>query len=184
MNIFFQLFASFFKIGLFLFGGGYAMLPLLEHEIVDKKGWASNEEMLDIYALAQCTPGVIAVNTATKIGYKIGGIIGAAFATVGVVMPSLIIITTISSVLESFAAIKQVQSALAGIRAAACAMMVATLIKLGKAGIKDWIGGAIFVAALAASVFFGVSPVWLVLAAIFAGVFSGKMKEKRGEKND
>lgn len=181
MNIFLQLFASFFKIGLFMFGGGYAMLPLLEHEIVDKKGWASNEELLDMYALAQCTPGVIAVNTATKTGYKIAGMVGAICATVGVVTPSLIIIVAISSMLENFAAIREVQSVLSGIRVAACAMMVATLIKLGKAGIKDWIGAAIFIAVLIASVFFGVSPVWMVLAAIFAGVFSGKAKEKRGE---
>lgn len=166
-----------------MFGGGYAMLPLLEHEIIDKKGWATNEELLDMYALAQCTPGVIAVNTATKTGYKIKGIIGAIFATVGVVMPSLIIIIIISSALESFAELAAVQSVLSGIRVAACAMMVATIIKLGKAGIKDWIGALIFAAVFVASVFFGVSPVWLVLAAIFAGIFSGKAKEKRGENH-
>lgn len=182
MNICLQLFISFFKLGLLMFGGGYAMLPLLEHEIVDKKGWINSEELLDMYALAQCTPGVIAVNTATKTGYKMKGIIGAIFATVGVVTPSIIIITVISTALESFAAIKEVQSILSGIRVAACAMMVATLIKLGKAGIKDWVGAIIFAAVFVASVFFGVSPVWLVLGAIFAGIFSGKAKEKRGEK--
>ena len=184
MSIYLQLFISFFKLGLLMFGGGYAMLPLLEHEIVDKKGWINNEELLDMYALAQCTPGGIAVNTATKTGYKIKGVLGAVCSTVGVVMPSLIIVVIISTVLESFAAIKEVQSVLSGIRVAACAMMVVTLIKLGKAGIKDWIGAAIFAAVFAASVFFGVSPVWLVLAAIFAGIFSGRSKEKRGENRE
>ena len=119
MSIYLQLFISFFKLGLLMFGGGYAMLPLLEHEIVDKKGWINNEELLDMYALAQCTPGVIAVNTATKTGYKIKGVLGAVCSTVGVVMPSLIIVVIISTVLESFAAIKEVQSVLSGIRVAA-----------------------------------------------------------------
>lgn len=176
MDPLFKLFFSFCKIGVLMFGGGYAMLPVLEHEIVDKQKWMTSEEMLDLYALAQCTPGVIAVNTATKTGYKIKGITGALFATVGVIAPSFFIILFLSGVLESYAAVEAVQKMLAGIRIASCAMMINTLIKLGKAGIRDWIGGMIFTAALIASFGFGLSPVWLVLLAIFAGIGTGRLK--------
>lgn len=178
MKLCFQLFFSFFKLGFIMFGGGYAMLPILEHEVIDRRHWMDEEEMLDLYALAQCTPGVIAVNTATKTGYKIKGILGALFATIGVVIPSLIIIIAVSVLLKNLSAVEEVNNILAGIRVAACAMMVNTLIKLGKAGIKDWLGAVIFLAALVASFFFGVSPVWLVLIAIFVGIFSGKVRKE------
>lgn len=177
MNIFFQLFLSFFKLGFIMFGGGYAMLPILEHEVIDRRGWMTEEEILDLYALAQCTPGVIAVNTATKTGYKVKGTLGALCATVGVVTPSLIIIIAISMLLENLSAIQEVQNILSGIRVASCAMMMNTLIKLGKAGIKDWFGAVLFVSALVASVIFNISPMWLVLIAIFAGIGYGRIRK-------
>ncbi len=180
MNPLFQLFFSFCKIGVLMFGGGYAMLPVLEHEVVDQRKWLTSEEILDLYALAQCTPGVIAVNTATKTGYKVKGIPGALFATVGVIAPSFFIILFLSSVLESLSTIAAVQKMLAGIRIASCAMMINTLLKLGKAGIRDWIGGAIFALALIGSFVFDLSPVWLVLFAIFAGIITVRLK---GGKN-
>ena len=176
MNICIQLFLSFAKLGVLMFGGGYAMLPILEHEVIDRKKWLTAEEVLDLYALAQCTPGVIAVNTATKTGYKMKGVSGAFAATVGVIAPSFLIILVLSGVLRSFSSVPQVQSVLAGIRIASCAMMVNTLIKLGKAGIKDWIGGCIFVLALIATFVFDLSPAWLVLLAIFAGIGTDLLK--------
>ena len=172
MNEYLELFLSFSKIGILMFGGGYAMLPILEHEIIDRRKWMNEEEMLDLYALAQCTPGVIAVNTATKTGYKVKGVLGALFSTLGVILPSFIIVIIISTVLDNFSAIEAVQNVLSGIRIAACAMMVNTLIKLAKAGIKDIIGIILFIAVFLASFFLKVSPVWCVLAAIFIGIFS------------
>lgn len=176
MNLNLQLFLSFAKLGVLMFGGGYAMLPILEHEVVDRQKWLTPEEVLDLYALAQCTPGVIAVNTATKTGYKMKGVSGALAATVGVIAPSFFIILILSGVLKTFSSVPQVQSMLAGIRIASCAMMVNTLLKLGKAGIKDWIGGTVFILALVASFWFGLSPVWLVLLAIFAGIGADLLK--------
>lgn len=169
-----ELFLSFAKLGVLMFGGGYAMLPILEHEIITRRKWLTEEEVLDLYALAQCTPGVIAVNTATKTGYKIKGTLGALFATVGVIVPSFIIVIIISTVLENFSAIESVQNILSGIRVASCAMMVNTLIKLGKAGIKDVIGIILFIAVFLSSLIFGLSPAWAVFVAIFVGIFSEK----------
>ena len=182
MKEYFELFFSFCYIGLFMFGGGYAMLPLLEHVIVDKKKWLTHEEILDLYALAQCTPGVVAVNTATKTGYKIKGTIGALFATVGVIVPSFIIIVIISMVLKSFSEIEQVSSMLTGIRIAACAMIINTLIKLMKAGIKGWIGVLVFAAAVVLALILKVQPVWIVLMGIFVGIASEKFRKKEDKK--
>lgn len=165
------------KIGTFMFGGGYAMLPLLEHEIVEKKKWLTNEEILDLYALAQCTPGVIAVNTATKTGYKIKGVLGALFATVGVVFIPFIIVIIISSVLKNFSEIEQVKNVLMGIRIAACAMMVNTIVKMLKAGIRNTFGGVIFAFAFIAA-FLGVSPVVLIICAISVGLLFCREEEK------
>lgn len=182
MNIYIQLFISFCKIGALMFGGGYAMLPILEHEIVDKKQWFTNEEILDLYALAQCTPGVIAVNTATKVGYKIKGIIGAIISTIGVILPSFLIIIGISVFLKSFSYISYIQNILSGIRIAACAMMVNTLIKLMKAGIKDKIGLIIFFIAAILAIILKVQSVWLVCLAICSGIICGNIK--RSKNND
>ena len=118
MPLLLDLFCAFFRIGLFTFGGGYAMLPLLQREIVEKKKWATEEEMLDYFAVGQCTPGVIAVNTATFVGFKEKKLSGAIFATLGIVSPSLVIITVIAALLSNFAHIAAVQNAFAGIRVA------------------------------------------------------------------
>ena len=106
MKEYIDLVVTFFKIGIMTFGGGYAMLPMIQREVVEKRGWATEEEILNYYAIGQCTPGVIAVNTATFIGDKRKGILGGFLATLGVVMPSLIIISVIAAVLNNFAAIR------------------------------------------------------------------------------
>ena len=118
MNEYLELVVAFFKIGIMTFGGGYAMLPMIQREVVEKRGWATEEEILNYYAIGQCTPGVIAVNTATFIGDSRKGVIGGFLATFGVVLPSLIIISVIAALLNNFAEIEAVQHALAGIRVA------------------------------------------------------------------
>lgn len=126
------LFATFFKIGAFTFGGGYAMIPLIQREIVDKKQWATNEDLLDIIAIAESTPGPIAVNAATFIGSKIDGFFGALFATLGVVLPSFITILAVSFAIAQFEHIKIVQYAFTGIRAAVLALIIRALAAMYK----------------------------------------------------
>ena len=136
MKTLIDLFFTFCRIGGLTFGGGYAMLPIIQKEIVEEKKWATEEEVLDYYAVGQCTPGIIAVNTATFIGYKVHGIIGAIVATLGVVFPSLIIITIIAALLKNFANYSIVQHAFSGIRVVVIALIVSAILKLAKTSIK------------------------------------------------
>lgn len=182
-----QLFVSFFKVGLFTFGGGYAMLPILQREVVEKRGWATEEELLDCYAIGQCTPGVIAVNTATYIGFKRKNGLGSALATAAVVLPSLIIISLIAMFLRSFADNAYVQYAFLGIRIAVAVLVCDALIKLYKKGVKGAFSNGIFAVALLYSLlpdFFPVlgkfvSPVWVVLAAIVLGIILARREAHR-----
>ena len=129
MNKLLSLFVSFAKVGVMTFGGGYAMIPILEREVVDNHGWVSREEMMDYYAVGQCTPGVIAVNTATFIGYKIAGVPGGIVATLGVVFPSVVIISIIAGILTTFADIPAVKSAFAAIRVCVCVLGLRFLLR-------------------------------------------------------
>ena len=178
MKLLLELFASFFRIGLFTFGGGYAMLPMLQREVVEKKKWVTEEEVLDCYAIGQCTPGVIAVNTATFVGYKQGGFWGGLFATLGVVCPSIIIITVIALVLSSFASNPYVVHAFGGIRLAVAVLALMAVVKLYKSGVKGAFGNALFVATFLCSVLFDVSPVIFVLIAIVLGVVLALVNRK------
>ena len=148
MNIYGDLFLTFAKVGVCTFGGGYAMLPILQREVVEKKGWATDGELTDYFAVGQCTPGIIAVNTATFIGYKYKGIPGGVLATLGLVFPSLVIITAIAAFLSSFADIPVVQHALAGINAAVVALIASSVQKLGKSTLKNGAAIAIFLCVL------------------------------------
>jgi len=166
-----DLFCAFFRIGLFTFGGGYAMLPLLQREIVEKKKWATEEEMLDYFAVGQCTPGVIAVNTATFVGFKEKKLSGAIFATLGVVSPSLVIITVIAALLSNFAHIAAVQNAFAGIRVAVCVLILNSIVKLWKKSVVDKLTFAVFLAVFIGSVLLShVSPVVFIVAAAVLGI--------------
>ena len=165
-----SLFLSFAKVGVMTFGGGYAMLPMLQREIVDARGWATEEELAAYYAIGQCTPGVIAVNTATFIGQKLGGAVCAAAATLGVIFPSLVIITVIAAVLQNFAELPAVRNAFAGIRVCVCALILNAVIKLWKKAVVDVPTLVIFLAVLALAVFTKLSPVVFVVAAALAGV--------------
>lgn len=179
MKKLFDLFWTFCKIGALTFGGGYAMLPLIQREIVENKKWSTEKEILDYYAVGQCTPGVIAVNTATFIGYKLRGIIGGIVATLGVIFPSIVIILIIATFLQNFADLAIVQSAFAGIRVAVVALIITTVVKLIKSSIKDYLGVIIAIIAFVISAFIGLSPVYVVIAAALTGFIS---KGLRGDK--
>ena len=179
MKELFDLFWTFCKIGALTFGGGYAMLPLIQREIVENKKWSTEKEILDYYAVGQCTPGVIAVNTATYIGYKLRGIIGGIVATLGVIFPSIVIILIIATFLQNFADLAIVQSAFAGIRVAVVALIITTVVKLIKSSIKDYLGVIIAIIAFVISAFIGLSPVYVVIAAALTGFIS---KGLRGDK--
>lgn len=166
-----ELFLTFAKVGVCTFGGGYAMLPILEREVVERKHWAKSEELMDYYAIGQCTPGVIAVNVATFLGKKYKGVIGGIVATVGVVFPSILIITAIAALISNFADLIWVQNAFAGIRVCVCVLIFNAVMKLWKKAIIDKFTTLIFLLIFLGSVFLNVSPVVYVVLAAAAGLF-------------
>ena len=178
MKICFELFLIFAKIGAVTFGGGYAMLPILQTELVDKRHWVTQDDLTDYFAIGQCTPGVIAVNTATFVGNKLAGIPGALFATVGVVVPSMIIITIIAAFISNFADLQIVKSAFAGIRVCVCVLIFTSVVKLFKGAVKDIPAFAVYLAVLVLAVFTNVSIALLVVAAGVAGVIIKSVKKE------
>lgn len=165
-----DLFLAFARVGVLTFGGGYAMIPMLEREIVDRHGWVSSEELMDYYAVGQCTPGIIAVNTATFVGYSVAGVPGGIVATLGVVFPSLIIITLIAGILTNFADIPAVRSAFAGIRVCVCVLIFNAVVKLWKKAVPDKAALVLCLAVFLLSMFLDVSPVVFVLLCAAAGI--------------
>lgn len=175
MKMLFELFLSFAKVGVMTFGGGYAMLPILQREVVDSKGWVSEEELMDYYAVGQCTPGVIAVNTATFVGRKMAGIAGGIVATLGVVFPSLVIISVIAGILTNFADIPAVKSAFAAVRVCVCVLIFNAVTKLWKKAVVDKATLAIFVIVFALSLIVDVSPAVYVVFCCAAGILLTRM---------
>ena len=169
MNLF-ALFIAFARVGVMTFGGGYAMIPILEREIVDKHSWASSEELMDYYAVGQCTPGVIAVNTATFIGQKCAGTVGGVVATLGVVFPSLVIICVIAGILTNFADSPAVKSAFAGIRVCVCVLIFNAVVKLWKSAVPDKGALCLCLGVFVLSVFLDISPVVYVVVCAAAGI--------------
>ncbi len=165
-----QLFSSFFRIGLLSFGGGYAMLPILQREVVDKRGWATEEELADYYAVGQCTPGIIMVNTATFIGYKEKGVLGGIVATLSAVLAPFCIILLIAALLRNFADMPVVKNAFAGVRVCVAVLIFRAVLKLYKSAVPDRWAFGIFFVVLFVSILLPVSPVLLVLASGLAGV--------------
>ena len=186
MNIYLDLFWTFAKIGACTFGGGYAMLPILQRELVEKRGWASEEELSDYFAIGQCTPGIIAVNTATFVGHKQKGAAGGVTATLGLVFPCLVIIMVVAAFLQNFAELPVVVHAFNGVRACVCALILSSVLKLRKSSVVDGPTTAIFAAVLVLAVVgnfvtmpegpagavlgFATSPIVLVVAAGVAGL--------------
>ena len=157
-------------MGAVTFGGGYAMLPILQREIVENKKWGTEEELADYYAIGQCTPGVIAVNVATFIGRKVAGNLGGVVATLGVVFPSVVIITLLAGVIEYYSSLEWVKHAFAGIRVCVCVLIFNAVLKLFKKSIIDFKTMAIYLIILACSFIFNISPVIFVIAAGIAGI--------------
>ncbi len=170
MKLLLQLFLTFAKVGVMTFGGGYAMLPILQREIVDNKGWAKEEELMDYFAIGQCTPGIIAVNTATFVGQKTKGILGGIVATLGIVFPSLVIISLLAGVIEAFSHIVWVQHAFGGIRICVCVLILNAVMKLYTKAAVDIPTFLIFLIVTLGSYFLPVSPVIFVAIAAVAGI--------------
>lgn len=165
-----ELFLTFAKIGVMTFGGGMAMLPILEREVVQNKHWATEEELVDYFAIGQCTPGIIAVNTATFVGQKRKGAMGGITATFGVVFPSLVIITILAGLITNFAHLAWVQNAFAGIQVCVCVLILNAVLKLLKKSVVDKRTAVIFVIVLLGNMLLSVSPVWFVLLSAMSGI--------------
>ena len=201
MNIYLDLFLTFARVGAATFGGGYAMLPILQREVVEKKGWSSNEELTDYFAIGQCTPGIIAVNTSIFIGYKRKGVAGGVAAALGVVTPSVIVITLIAAFLANFADYPVVRHALAGVNACVVALIGNSVLNLSKSNLKNAAQIGIFLAVLLLGALEGLvspvpgtgaakalellsSPVTLVVLSAIAGLllFTRKPEREEGER--
>ena len=178
MKEYWTLFWTFCRIGGLTFGGGYAMLPMLEKEVVERHHWTTQDQLLDYFAIGQCTPGLIAVNTATFIGYNRRGVLGAIIATLGVVFPSFVIISLISAVLSNFAHIAMVQHAFSGIRVAVCGLILQAVIKLLKSSVKNAMGWILLALTFLAVVLFDLSPVIVVVAAALTGILASRGRQK------
>lgn len=165
-----EIFTAFFKIGCFTFGGGYAMIPLIEKEIVENKRWVTDEEVVDVFAVAQSMPGAIAINTSTFIGYKIAGRKGAVIATFGVVLPSFIIITLIAAFFGKFQDNPLVKAAFDGIRPVIVGLILMAAIKMAKASIKDKTGAIITAASTILIVFFDIHAILTIIGGVLIGL--------------
>ena len=177
-----DMFFTFARIGGLTFGGGYAMLPMLQKEVVEKRGWATEDELMDYYAVGQCTPGVIAVNTATFIGSKQKGILGSIFATAGVISPSILIIGIIAAFIRNFAELAAVKNAFAGIRVCVCVLIFNAVAKLYKKAVIDLPTTVIFVLVFLGSVLFDVSPAVYVVLSGAAGILIRNLGAGKGGK--
>ena len=197
MNKYLDLFLTFAKIGVCTFGGGYAMLPIMQRELVENKGWTTEDQLADYYAVGQCTPGVIAVNSATFVGSAKAGIAGGIIATLGVVFPSIVIILVIAAFLSNFMHIQWVIHAFNGIRAGVVALILTSVIKLFKGAVKDWPTRIIYIAVLllaaggaflpmpggvlGAVLGYVCSPVLLVILSGVVGALIRRGKEGKGK---
>lgn len=174
-----QLFLTFLKIGAFTFGGGYAMIPLIQREVVDNRHWVSEKDILDVVAIAESTPGPIAINAATFIGFKVAGNLGALCATLGVVLPSFCIIVAVSYVLEAFQHLRAVRYAFWGIRAGVLALILKALWSLYKQCDKDCFSYAIMALAFAAVAFLHLSAIAVILACAALGILAFQMRRAK-----
>ena len=174
-----KVFAAFFRIGAFTFGGGIAMIPLIQREAVEKNKWVTDEDILEIIAIAESTPGPIAINSATFVGYRVGGVLGSVFATLGVVLPSFLIILALSFVLEQFQELKAVQYAFQGIRAGVLALLIKSLWTMYKKSPKGWpayvaMGGAFVLTAVC-----GVNLIFVIIGCAVFGLVTARLLERR-----
>ena len=177
-----QLFVTFFKIGAFTFGGGYAMIPLIQKEAVEKKKWVTDDDILEIIAIAESTPGPIAINSATFVGYRTCGVLGAACATFGVVLPSFAIILAISYVLNEFQNIQAIQYAFNGIRAGVLALLFKALWSMFKKSPKGWVAYVVMAAAFVLTAFLKVNVLYVVIGCAVFGLITALLADRRAAK--
>ena len=175
------LFLTFFKIGAFTFGGGYAMIPLIQREIVEKHGWMEDEDILDIFAIAESTPGSIAINAATFVGWRVAGFWGAALATTGVVLPSFVIILLISFLFNEFANYPVVKYAFAGIRAGVLALLVKALWTMYKKSPKGWAAYIVMAAAFVLTAIFDFNVIFVLIGCAVFGLVTSSIMERRAK---
>ena len=183
----FQVFFTFFRIGAFTFGGGYAMIPLIQNEAVEKHHWVTDDDILEIIAIAESTPGPIAINSATFVGYRAAGVLGSVAATLGVVLPSFVIILLLSFVLQTFQDIPAVQYAFFGIRAGVLALLCKALWTMYKKAPKGWVGyvvmGAAFVlTAINKFGIFKINMIFVIIGCAVFGLVTSLMMERRAAK--
>ena len=176
-----QVFASFFKIGAFTFGGGYAMIPLIQKEAVEKRHWVTDEDILDIIAIAESTPGPIAINSATFVGYKAAGVLGSVCATLGVVLPSFTIILLLSFVLQQFSQFKPVVYAFNGIRAGVLALLVKALWTMYKKSPKGWAAYVVMAGAFILTAIFDINVIFVLIGCAVFGLVTSLIMERRAK---
>jgi len=182
MNKKMTLFLTFLKIGAFTFGGGYAMIPLIQKEVAEERKWITDEDILDIVAIAESTPGPIAINTATFVGYKVSGFFGALLATLGVVLPSFVIISAISYIIEQFQNLQVVQFAFNGIRVGVLALVIKALVSMYKQCSKDLTSIIIAIFAFAAVAFLKISTVYVLIICASIGVIMSTVAKNKVNK--
>ncbi len=174
-----QVFLSFLKIGGFTFGGGYAMIPLIQNEAVEKRHWVTDDDILEIITIAESTPGPIAINSATFVGYKAAGVLGSVFATLGVVLPSFVIILAISFALQQFQSVKEVQYALSGIRVGVLALLIKALWSMYKKSPKGWAAYVVMAAALILTTVFENIVIFVIIGCAVFGLVTSSLMERR-----
>lgn len=186
---FLELYFAFVKIGAFTFGGGLAMMPIMQRELIEKRGWVSEEELVDYFAIGQSTPGIIAVNVATFIGYKKLGCLGGIIGTIGVVTPSWVIIMLLAGAISSVDKYPLAQRALRGINVAVAALLTSVIVKFTKKTIKNFWNALFMLAAFILIYFFKVQSVFIILASLVTGCLLTLYRQKKqqasaGEKGD
>ncbi len=183
MEKFFEIFLTFFKLGTFSFGGGYAMIPLIEREVCRNKKWIDKEDLYDVFAVSEALPGAIALNASTFVGYRVAGIPGAVAALLGNLLPSVLIVWVLVAAFLQVKDNAYVQNAMNGIRPAIIALITFAAYKIGKSGIKDRITPFIFVGAFAACYFFHLPPMPVIICAALTGLAVGAVKAHKAHKS-
>ena len=170
LELYWQLFSSWFKIGLFTFGGGYAMLPLIEKEVVERRGWPAQEEIIDIFALSQSLPGAIAINSAIFLGYRLGRVGGAVVSAVGVVLPSMLVILGIAVFFTTLKGNAAVMAAFTGFRAAVAGLITAAAVRIARSSIRNLAAVILAALSLGISLFTEIHAAWVILFGAMAGI--------------
>lgn len=178
-----KLFITFFKIGAFTFGGGYAMIPLIQHEVTEKNKWITDEDILEIVAISESTPGPIAINSATFVGYRVCGVLGSIMATLGVVIPSFLTMLAVFFVLNRFQELPAVQYAFVGIRACVLALVIKALISMYKKCQKNWVSYTVIAFSVITSVFvtkfIPINAFYIIIASAVFGLVTYSILRRR-----